>query len=97
MNNATLIAFASRGGVTEEYASIIADVLQQEYEFNVDVVKIGNNSIDVTPYNYVIVGSGVRTFRMHSGYATVGQSYFVASIPSSKTLKYLRAGSAAGP
>jgi menaquinone-dependent protoporphyrinogen IX oxidase len=65
MNNTTLIAVASRGGVTEEYASIIADVLRQEYEFNVDVVKIGNTIIDVTPYNYVIVGSGVRTFRMH--------------------------------
>jgi len=65
MNNATLIAFASRGGVTEEYASIIADVLRKEYEFNVDVVKIGSNSLDVSLYNYVIIGSGIRTFRLY--------------------------------
>ena len=65
MNNATLIAFATKSGVTEEYASIIADILREKYEFDVDVIKIKSDSLEVSQYNNVIIGSGVRRFRMH--------------------------------
>lgn len=64
--NTTLIAFASKGGVTEEYASIIANVLREKYEVYSDVVKIKNDPLDVSLYDNVIVGSGIRMFRMHN-------------------------------
>lgn len=65
MNNAILIAFATKSGVTEEYASIIADILREKYEFDVDVIKIKSDSLEVSQYNNVIIGSSVRRFRMH--------------------------------
>ena len=66
MNNTTLIAFASKGGVTEEYASIIAEVLREKFEFYVGVVKIKRDPLDISFYNNIIVGTGIRMFRMHS-------------------------------
>jgi len=66
MNNTTVIAFASKGGVTEEYASIIVDVLREKFEVYVDVVKIKRDPLDVSAYHNIIVGSGIRMFRMHS-------------------------------
>ena len=65
MNNATLIAYASKGGVTERYASIIADVLKEKYNFLVNIVKIKSNSLDISNYDNIIIGSGIRMFRMH--------------------------------
>ena len=66
MDNTTLIAFASKGGVTEEYASIIADVLRENFEIYVDVEKIKRDPLDVSAYDNIIVGTGIRMFRMHS-------------------------------
>ncbi len=65
MDNTTLIAFASRGGVTEEYASIIADVLREKFELYVEVVKIKRDPLDVSSYHNIIVGTGIRMFRMY--------------------------------
>ncbi len=65
MKNATLIAYASKGGVTEIYASIIADILKEKYNFLVNAVKIKSNSLDISNYDNIIVGSGIRMFKMY--------------------------------
>lgn len=57
----TLIAFATKGGVTEEAACVIASVLREEHGFEVDVVNLRENpSPDLTQYKNIFVGSGVR-------------------------------------
>ena len=39
----TLIAYVSKGGVTGEYANVIAGVLREKYGLVVDVVDVGKN------------------------------------------------------
>ena len=62
----TLIAYASKGGTTKEYANAIASVLRDEFKIEVDVVDLRkNHDPDLTQYRSVIVGSGVKMQRMH--------------------------------
>ena len=62
----TLIAYATRGGTTKEYANAIASVLRDEFKMQVDLVDLKkNHDPDLTPYRNVIVGSGVKMQRMH--------------------------------
>ncbi|UCH37302.1 MAG: hypothetical protein JSV76_06405 [Candidatus Bathyarchaeota archaeon] len=64
--NKTLIAFATRGGTTEDYANAIGSVLTNEFKMQVDVVNLKkNHNPDLTPYRNVIVGAGIKIFRMH--------------------------------
>jgi len=57
----TLIAYASKSGVTAESAGIIAEVLRAKHGRAVDVVDLGENKKpDVTPCNSIFVGSGIR-------------------------------------
>jgi menaquinone-dependent protoporphyrinogen IX oxidase len=62
----TLIAYATKGGTTEEYAKAVASVLREEFKMQVDLVDLGkNHNPDLTQYRSVIVGSGVRMQKMH--------------------------------
>jgi len=62
----TLIAYASRGGVTREYSEIIAEVLREKYGHEVDTVDIRKNkSPNVSDYDNVILGTGVRIQRVY--------------------------------
>ncbi len=64
--NKTLIAYATKGGATEEVALKIAEVLRQKYGFEVDIVNLRKNQHpDISPYKNVIVGSGVRVQRVY--------------------------------
>lgn len=66
MGDRTLIAYATRGGVTEEAASVIATVLRDKYGFEVDVVNLKKDpSPDLSRYGNVIIGSGVRIQRWY--------------------------------
>jgi menaquinone-dependent protoporphyrinogen IX oxidase len=56
----TLIAYASKGGATEEYARAISDVFKKA-----DVVNLRKNSPDVKRYRNVIVGTGIRMGRVY--------------------------------
>jgi menaquinone-dependent protoporphyrinogen IX oxidase len=56
----TLIAYVTKGGATEEYATLIADVLRKKFGLNVDVVDLRKNSPDIAQYANIIAGSGVR-------------------------------------
>jgi menaquinone-dependent protoporphyrinogen IX oxidase len=62
----TLIAYATKGGTTEEYANAIASVLRDEFKMQVDLVDLRkNHDPDLTQYRNVIVGSGVKIQKMH--------------------------------
>jgi len=62
----TLTAFATKGGVTEEAACVIANVIRQKYSFEVDVVNLRKNpSPNLTQYKNTFIGSGVRMGRWY--------------------------------
>lgn len=62
----TLIAYATKGGTTEEYANAIASVLRDEFKMQVDLVDLRkNHDPDLAQYRNVIVGSGVKIRKMH--------------------------------
>ena len=66
MAGRTLIAYATKGGVTGENAEIIAGVLRDDFEHQVDVVNLMKaKAPDIAPYDVVIIGSGVRVFRWY--------------------------------
>jgi menaquinone-dependent protoporphyrinogen IX oxidase len=53
-----------KNGVTEEAANVIANVLREKYAFEVNTVNLmENKSPDISQYNNVIVGYGVRMQR----------------------------------
>jgi menaquinone-dependent protoporphyrinogen oxidase len=61
----TLMAYATKGGTTEEYSKAIAKVLRDN-KWQVDVVNLKkNHNPDLAPYRNVIVGSGIKMQRMH--------------------------------
>jgi len=56
-----LIAYATKCGVTKEYADIIASVLREKHRLEVDVVDLREEPRpDVRPYDAVLVGSGIQ-------------------------------------
>jgi menaquinone-dependent protoporphyrinogen IX oxidase len=64
--NLTLIAYATRGGTTEEYAQAISSVLRNEFNIQPKIINLKNTrNPDVTQYHNIIVGAGIRMFRMH--------------------------------
>jgi menaquinone-dependent protoporphyrinogen IX oxidase len=62
----TLIAFATKGGVTEKSAQLIAEVLKRQFGHEVDVVNLRENKMpDISPYGTVFIGSGIRMGRWY--------------------------------
>jgi menaquinone-dependent protoporphyrinogen IX oxidase len=62
----TLIAYATRGGTTEDYAKAIGSVLRDEFKMEADLVNLKkDHDPDLTPYRSVIVGAGIKMFKMH--------------------------------
>lgn len=62
----TLIAFATRGGTTEEYAEAIRSVLINEFNMQADLVNLKKmRNLDLTLFHNIIVGVGIKMFRMH--------------------------------
>ncbi|MCK4576887.1 hypothetical protein KAU34_10795 [candidate division WOR-3 bacterium] len=65
-SNKTLVAYASKGGVTEESANVIADILRDKHSFEVDLVNLREESSpDFTPYKNIFIGSGIRMSRWY--------------------------------
>ena len=65
-DNKTLIAYATKGGTTEEYAKAISAVLIDEFNMQADVINLKKaRNPDLTPYQNIIVGAGIKMFRMH--------------------------------
>ena len=64
--NKTLIAYETKGGVTEESAKKIADVLRSKYHLEVDLVDLKEQKAQgLTNYRNVVIGSGVRAGRVY--------------------------------
>ena len=64
--NKTLIAYQTKGGVTEESARKIAEILRSKYQLEVDLVDLKEQKIpDLTMYRNIIVGAGVRAGRVY--------------------------------
>lgn len=62
----TLIAYATRGGTTEDYAKAIKSVLTDEFKMQADLVNLKKaRNTDLTQYQNIIVGAGIKMFRMH--------------------------------
>ncbi len=65
----TLIAYVTKGGVTEENASLIAKVLRDKHGLEVDAINLKKNpSPDITRYKNIIIGSGVRIGKVYKEY-----------------------------
>ena len=64
MNNNILVGFFTKGGATEKYAEIIAKTLITN-EFVVETCNLANNIPDVSSYDIIILGTGVRMFRVY--------------------------------
>jgi len=64
--NKTLIAYETKGGVTEESAKKIADVLRSKYDLEVDLVDLKEQKTqELAQYRNVVIGSGIRAGRMY--------------------------------
>ncbi|MFH2111067.1 MAG: flavodoxin domain-containing protein [Candidatus Bathyarchaeota archaeon] len=62
----TLIAYMTSGGVTKEYAEIVAETLREKYGHNVELVDIRQGKKpDPQMYDFFVVGSGVRAQRVY--------------------------------
>jgi menaquinone-dependent protoporphyrinogen IX oxidase len=65
--NKTLIAYATRGGTTEDYAKAINSVLADEFKMQADLVNLKKSrNPDLTQYKNIIVGAGIKMFKMHN-------------------------------
>jgi len=64
--NKTLIAYATQGGTTEDYSKAITSVLTDEFKMLANIVNLKkDHNPDLTPYQNVIVGTGIKKFKMH--------------------------------
>ena len=64
--NKTLIAYATKMGVTKESARKIADILRSKYALEVDLVDLKEQKpIDLAQYQNMVIGSGVRAGKVY--------------------------------
>lgn len=65
--NRTLIAYETKGGVTEESARKIAEVLRSNFGLEVDLVDLKvQKSPDLSQYRNIVIGGGVRAGKVYS-------------------------------
>ena len=64
--NRTLIAYATEGGTSEDYAKAIGSVLTDEFKFLVDLVDLKKkHNPTLASYRNIIVGTGIQKVRMY--------------------------------
>jgi menaquinone-dependent protoporphyrinogen IX oxidase len=66
MTGKTLIAYASKSGANSEAANTIADALKTTYNMDITIADLRKEKPDITPFQNIIVGSGVRAGRVYS-------------------------------
>ncbi len=64
MANKTLVAYFTKGGASEEYAKIIAETLITN-GLTVELCNLTHDIPDVTAFDSVVLGTGVRMFRVY--------------------------------
>ena len=63
-SNRTLVAYVSKGGVTEEYANVIANTLRDKYRLDGYVTNLKKSPMpELAKYANIVVGYGVRMGR----------------------------------
>ena len=60
------MAYATQGGTTEDYAKAIGSVFTDEFKMQVELVNLKNvHNPNLAPYRNIIVGAGIKKFKMH--------------------------------
>jgi menaquinone-dependent protoporphyrinogen IX oxidase len=90
MTTEILIAYFTKSGASEEYAKIIAEALRAN-EFSVEVYNLAQNIPDVAAYDTIILGTGVRMFRVYRRWNKVLKQ---KSMPSKRVFMFLSSGTA---
>jgi len=92
--NKTLIAYATKSGVTEENAHIIANVLKDQYEFEVDLINLKKNpKPNLSQYENIIIGSGIRIARWYGK----ANKFLKNNFKDKKVAIFLSSGNAGDP
>lgn len=66
-NQRTLIAYATKSGVTGEAAAAIAGILRDRFHHDVDVVDLKKNpKPSIQDYRNIFIGSGIRMGRWYT-------------------------------
>jgi menaquinone-dependent protoporphyrinogen IX oxidase len=64
MNSKVLVAYFTKGGASEEYAQIIAKTLTAD-GYSVETCNLALEIPDVAGFDTVVLGTGVRMFRVY--------------------------------
>ena len=66
MTGKTLVAYASKGGATEEAAIEITKVLKEKNKLSVDIVNLRKEKVDnLSEYSNIVAGAGVRIGKIY--------------------------------
>jgi len=66
MSGKTLIAYSTKTGINEAAAHVIADALKTTYNMDITVTDLRNGPPDITPFQNIIVGGGVKNTSVYS-------------------------------
>lgn len=91
MNNKILVAFFTKGGASEEYANIIAETFKLK-GYSIEIINLSNNIPDITDFETIILGTGVRMYRVYSRWKKILKQ---KSIKSKHLYLFLSSGMAA--
>jgi menaquinone-dependent protoporphyrinogen IX oxidase len=64
MTNKILVAYYTKGGASEEYAKVIVETLKTNRQ-NVEIHNLTYGIPDITGFNTIVLGTGVRMFRVY--------------------------------
>ena len=64
MVNKVLVAYFTKGGASKEYAEVISKTLS-ENKFSVDTINLKEKIPDISSYDTIILGTGVRMFMVY--------------------------------
>ena len=70
MNNKILVAYFTKGGATEEYANVISETLKSKGHA-IETQNLANKIPDITDFETVILGTGVRMYRVYGRWKKV--------------------------
>jgi menaquinone-dependent protoporphyrinogen IX oxidase len=66
MTGKILIVYSTKSGVNAQAADVIADALKTTYNMDVTIADLKNGSPDITPYQNIIVGGGVKSTSVYN-------------------------------
>ena len=86
----TLIAYHTKSGASETYANVVAETLKTN-GFEVNIINLINTKPDVSSYDLIIAGTGIRMFRIYGKWKKVLKH---KDIGSKKLAIFLSSGTA---